>query len=175
MPKPGQRKPRRAPSFAQLLDRMPRAFRPRLHPKTLHTISLFQHINLDDIATGRADIHIVWDYAANVLCWHRVAHAIGRGTFEMNDQLAVATRLVQRYKQHGRVAFDGPDLQTARAGGAIMDQLATMVDEPTAVEASAWAQLEMERMRHQAAQEAAQQAPQQAAQPAQPHPQEATA
>ena len=138
---------RHRPPHDELLARLPRAFRPRLHPKTVREISLYQNINLDAITHGRADEQTMWDYAANALCWHRVAHAISAGQAEMDAQLQVATRLIERWGRHGRVAFDGPDLQHARDGVVIMDQLAELVDEPTALEASAWALKTMETMR----------------------------
>lgn len=133
-------RPRHTPSQAHLLARLRRALAPRKLPASkVSQISLYQHINLDAIANGTADSALMFDYVANALCWHRVAQRLGIGEAEMDAQLQVATRLVQRFKRHGRVAFDGPDLQAARLGVMVVDQLAETADEATAVEASTWA------------------------------------
>ena len=64
----------------------------------------------------------------------------------MADQLRLATRLVERYGRTGRVLFDGPDYQLAKLGTGYMDDLAELVDHPTAVMAANWSEAQLQRM-----------------------------
>lgn len=129
-----------------LLDRMPRAFRPRLRTDQLRDLGLAHVENLDAIATGQAEASMVWDYTSSVLCWWKVAQLLATGQPEMDEQLEVATRLVERYSRTGRVLFDGPDLSTARRGVVVMDLLAELVDQTTAMTAAEWSEREINRM-----------------------------
>lgn len=131
---------------ALLLSRMPRAFRPRMRADQLRALGLAHIENLDAIATGQADAPMVWDYTSSVLCWWKVAQLLGTGLPEMNEQLEVATRLVERFFKTRRVLFDGTDLQIARRGVMVMDQLAEIVDQPTAIVAAEWSEREINRM-----------------------------
>lgn len=137
---------RRRPRKAELLARMPRAFRPKLRPDQLRDLGLAHIENLDAIATGQAEPSMIWDYVGGVLTWWKVAQALGVGQPEMDLQLEVATRLVERFGRTNRVLFDGPDLQLARTGVVVMDMLAELVDYPTASAAADWAEHEVNRM-----------------------------
>lgn len=139
-------KHRRYPSRAELLARMPRAFRKRLDELQQRDLALYHNVNLDAIATGQAEASMLWDFLGGVLLWHRAAELLGVGVAEMAPQLEVATRLVERYSRTGRVAFDGPDYQLAKIGVRLMDELARLVDQPTAVAAADWSQAECDRM-----------------------------
>jgi|GEM_PF-2314688 len=129
-----------------LLDRMPRAFRPRLRTDQLRDLGLAHIQNLDAIATGQAEASMVWDYTSSVLCWWKAAQLLATGQPEMDEQLEVATRLVERYSRTGRVLFDGPDLAIARRGVVVMDLLAELVDQTTAMTAAEWSEREINRM-----------------------------
>jgi hypothetical protein len=130
------------PTRSELLARMPRAFRPRLDTLQRRDLALCHNVNLDAIATGQAEASMLWDFLGGVLLWHRAATLLGVGVDEMAPQLEVATRLVERYSHTGRVAFDGPDYQLAKIGVALMDELASLVDRPTATAAAEWSQVE---------------------------------
>lgn len=95
---------------AQLLARMPRAFRPKLKPDQLLDLGLCHVQNLDAIATGAAEPSIIWDYVGGVLTWWRVSRLLQLGMPEMDLQLEVAMRMVERLGRSGRVLFDGVDL-----------------------------------------------------------------
>lgn len=140
------KRPRRIPTTEQLLDRLPAGLRPKLSKPQLVALSTCNHVNLDAIATGKAQPSILWDFLGGVLMWHRAAELMGVGVAEMAPQLEVATRLVERYSRTGRVAFDGPDYQLAKYGVMVMDELAKGLDYPTAQAAAEWAQAECDRM-----------------------------
>lgn len=151
-----------------LLDRMPRAFRPRLRVDQLRDLGLAHIQNLDAIATGQADPPMIWDYTSSVLCWWKAAQLMATGVPEMDEQLEVATRLVERYSRTGRVLFDGPDLVIARRGVTVMDLLAELVDQATAIAAADWSEREINRMHIAAEQLRAQEASPLSAETAQP-------
>jgi hypothetical protein len=134
------------PTRNDLLARMPRAFRPRLDALQRRDLALCHNVNLDAIATGQAEASMLWDFLGGVLLWHRAATLMGVGAAEMAPQLGVATRLVERYSRTGRVAFDGPDYQLAKIGVKLMDELASLVDRPTAIAAAEWSGAECDRI-----------------------------
>lgn len=141
------KKPRPQPDKAQLLARMPHfAPRPKLRHEQIVDLGLCYHANHEAIVLGSADTEVMWHFVESVLTWWKVAQALGAGMAEMDEQLEVATRLVERWSRTGRVRFDGPDLQLARLGVGYMDDLAGLVDMPTAMAASTWSNAEVNRM-----------------------------
>ena len=124
----------------------PRGLRPKLKPDQLRDLGLAHNENLSAIADGSAEPSMIWDYVGGVLTWWRVSQLLQIGEPEMCLQLEVATRLVERFGRTRRVRFDGPDLQLARTGVIVMDQLAEIVDRPTAVVAADWSEAEVNRM-----------------------------
>ena len=141
----------RRPTAAQLLARMPRAFRPKLKPDQVRDLGLCHVQNLDAIATGAAEPSMIWDYAGGVLTWWRVSRLLQLGMPEMDLQLEVATRLVERFGRTGRVLFVGVDLQAARTGVMVMDMLAEIVDRATAIAAADWSEIEVNKLARVAA------------------------
>lgn len=129
-----------------IVPQPPRGLRAKLDAGQVRTLSLFHVVNLDAIARGDADDSILWDMARAVLTWHRAAELCGRGEPEMREQLHLVERLIQRYSRTGRVAFDGPDYQLAKAGLEVMDQLAREVDRQDAIAATEWAEREVNRL-----------------------------
>ena len=141
------RKPRHQPDKAALLSRMPHlAPRPKLRHDQIIDLGICHHENHDAIVLGSADTEVMWHFVESVLTWWSVAQALGAGVAEMDEQIEVATRLVERWSRTGRVRFDGPDLQLARLGVGYMDDLAGLVDLPTALAASTWSNAEVNRM-----------------------------
>lgn len=124
----------------------PRPRPPMLAPDQLRDLSLCHHANLDAIATGTAEPSMLWDYTGGVFTWWKASRLIGQGEPEMDLQLEVATRLVERFGRHGRVLFDGPDLQLARDGVVVMDLVAQACTLAQATEAADWSEREIRRM-----------------------------
>lgn len=124
----------------------PRGLRPRLTRAQLLDLGIAHVSNLDVIARGEAGEPMLWDYAGAVLTWSRVAIMLDRGVTEMAEQCGLAARLIQRYGRTGRVLFTGTDYQIAKAGLDVMDQLAELVDRPTAIAAANWSERKVEQM-----------------------------
>jgi hypothetical protein len=125
----------------------PRGLRPCLTRDQILDLGLVHIVNLDRIASGDADEDVLWDIAAAALTWSRVAILLDRGVPEMAEQLGLATRLVQRFGRTGRVLFTGTDYQLAKRGVDVMDQLAQVVDRPTAIAAANWSERKVAQMR----------------------------
>lgn len=124
----------------------PRGLRPKLAKDQVLDLGLVHAVNLDAIAKGQADEAMLWDWVGGVLTWSKVAELLQIGVDEMNEQLGLATRLVERYGRTGRVAFDGPDYQLAKVGMDVMDQLAERVDRHTANVAADWSEAKVNEM-----------------------------
>jgi hypothetical protein len=138
-----KRHPRRVPSRAELLSKMPRGLRPMLKADQQRDLELLHLVNIDAIASGSAEPAILWDWVGGVLCWWRAAMLLQVGEPEMVDQLHVARRLVERFARTGRVLWTGPDYQAAKEGIVVMQQLAQACDKPTAMAAADWAEMEV--------------------------------
>ena len=141
---------RRQPTKAELLERMRvtsalRSTKP-LRRDQLTDLSLCHHQNLDAVCSGQAQPEIMWHLAESVFTWWKVAELLQTGLPEMDVQLEVVARLCERWSRTGRVLFDGRDMQLARDGVAVMDQLAELVDMATAWRAVEWSQREVARM-----------------------------
>lgn len=137
---------RRPASRAELLARMPRAFRPKLDASQRRDLGLCHISNLDSIARGEAVEQNLWDWAGAVLTWSKAAELFGSGIEEMAQQRELVARLVNRYRETGRILFSGPDYQLAKEGVEIMDALADAIDRPTAVRAADWGETTLNAM-----------------------------
>ena len=144
-------KPRRVLSKSELLERGPACFRRKLDRQQLRDLAICHITNLDAVARGDAGPEILWDIVGGALTWHRVAATMGVGEPEMDEQTAVATRLLERWQATGRVEWDSDDYALARRGVVVMDELALIVPLTIAVEASAWSTLELDRVSNAAA------------------------
>lgn len=137
---------KQAPRRPRWQPQPPRGLRPRLTPDQLLDLGLAHVVNLDAIAHGEADESLLWQWVGGVLTWSRVAILLDRGAPEMLEQVQLATRLVQRYGRTGRVLVTGTDYQVAKAGVALMDALARLVDRPTAIAAANWSEHKVAQM-----------------------------
>jgi hypothetical protein len=54
-------------------------------------------------------------------------------------------KLIEGFTTTGRIVFTGPEYQAAKLGVDLMDELARIVDRPTAVAAAEWSE---ERLQH---------------------------
>jgi hypothetical protein len=118
---------------------VPPAFRPRLTAEQRRDLVMVHHVNLDAIARGEGTVQLLWDWVGNLLAFSRMAHCMRLGEPEMNEQLELASRTIERFRRTGRVGWDGPDYQLAKAGCEVMEQLADRVDQFTAEAAVVWA------------------------------------
>lgn len=124
----------------------PRGLRPMLAKDQVLDLGLCHISNLDVIARGTATREVLMHWAESVLLWSRAAELAQAGVAEMAPQLALTTRLIERFERTGIVRFDGADYQLAKVGLDVMDQLASHVDRATAIAAAEWAEQRITQM-----------------------------
>jgi len=118
----------------------PRGLRPRLADDQVRDLAMVHLVNLDAIAKGLADESTLWHWVGGLFTWSRVATLLQTGEPEMELQLALATAVLDRYERTRRIGFSGPEYQQAKDGVVVMDQLAELVDRPTAIAAAEWSE-----------------------------------
>lgn len=118
----------------------PRGLRPKLDRQQQTDLALAHMVNLDAVVSGQADESLMWQLVEAVHTWSRVADLLGVGQDEMRAQLELVTRVVERFGRTGRVGFAGVEYQAAKLGVEVMDELAAIVDKPTALAAVAWSE-----------------------------------
>lgn len=119
---------------------------PKLTRDQVRALCLAHMTNLDQVAKGKADEALLWDMVGGVLLWSKVAEQLQADVDEMVEQLNLATAVVERYGRTGRVGFSGTEYQLAKRGVEVMDQLAEMVDKPTAEAAAEWSLARVQAM-----------------------------
>lgn len=124
----------------------PRCLRTKLQPDQVTDLALAHLTNLDLISKGQANEDEMWQMVAGVLTWSKAAELLGEGIPEMQAQLELATRVVERYGRTGRIGFTGLEYQAAKLGVDIMDALAISVDKVTAVAAAEWSELQVNKL-----------------------------
>jgi hypothetical protein len=133
----------------------PRGLRPMLDRSQLTDLALAHVANLDALARGQADTTTLWHVVEAAFTWSRAAQLLRTGEAEMAQQLAMLEGVVERYKRTGRIGLSGPEYQLAKAGVDIMDELARLVDVPTAVAAAAWSEARVDQIYAEMAAESA--------------------
>jgi len=149
------KRPRHVPTKAELVARLPRGLRPRLAADQKLDLAIVHHMNHELLRTGQADEQVLWQWVGGVLTFSRMADLLDCGVPEMERQTELAVSLLQRYSRTGRVGFAGPELQLALDGVQVMDELAKMVDRPTAVAAADWSEATVNHLAQLAADKAA--------------------
>lgn len=142
-------KRRRPLTRQELIERLAPGLRPKLNRQQLLELGICHLEQLDAVANGQAEASVLWDWVACMLTWWKVSRLLQVGMAEMDAQCDMVTRLTERWHRTGRVRFDGPDLQLARAGIGVMDDLAELVSLGQAKEAAAWSEIEVQRVRAQ--------------------------
>lgn len=125
----------------------PKGLRRKLDSGQQTDLAIAHLQNLDLISRGTATEDEVWHLVEQCLTWSRVAELLGLGQDEMAAQLEVATRVVERYGRTGKVGFSGVEYQAAKRGIDIMDELARLVDQPTASQACEWSERQVALLR----------------------------
>ncbi len=140
---------RQLQSRASTPGRMPAWLRPKppapppptkLTTPTLNDLSLANNANLDCMARGEGTPQLLWQIAGGVMTFHRIAQLIGHGEPEMARQGDLIHAVIDRYERTGRVGYSGPEYQQAKEGVLVMELLAELVDEPTAIAAAEWSE-----------------------------------
>lgn len=134
MPKPTSRQVTAPPG---------RFFRLHLHPRRVLMLKLLHNGLLDTIARGEGTEVSLWELAAMALTWSRTAEILGEGEAQILPMLELATRMVTRWRDTGRVAFEGDEYEVACQGTMVMDELAARTDAATATAATYWSEAQL--------------------------------
>ena len=129
------------------LPMAPKGLRAPLFPETRTALAIAHLQNLDLVSRGTATEDELWHLVEQALTWSRVAELLGLGEPEMAAQLELATRVVERYARTGRIGFSGLEYSAAKRGVDVMDELARLVDQPTASQAVAWSEAQVAGLR----------------------------
>jgi hypothetical protein len=140
-------KRRRVKGQTELLARLVPGLRPQLTASDRVALGICHIETLDAIATGKADVALLWDWIETTLTWLKAAELIQQGVPEMLQQLDLVTRVAERQAATQRVLFTGPDYQIAKAGVDVMDQLARVTDKANFAIAGAWAAAKTREMK----------------------------
>lgn len=124
----------------------PRGLRPRLDAGQVIDLSICHNSNLDSIARGDANDTTLWQWAGAVFTWSKVAEVLEAGVPEMEAQLTLTAAVIERFTATGRIVFTGPEYQLAKDGVCVMDQLAEIVDRPTALMAATWSEAKLQAL-----------------------------
>lgn len=137
---------RRPLSRSELIDRLPRALRPKLSSDQVRDLGLAHMVNLDAIAKGQATEDTLWQWVGGLLTWQKAALLLELGMPEIEPQLHLATAVINRYAKTNKIAFTGPEYQLAKTGVLVMDALAESVDRATAIAAADWSERRVQQL-----------------------------
>ncbi|MBN8493415.1 MAG: hypothetical protein J0M00_18560 [Burkholderiales bacterium] len=124
----------------------PRGLRPKLDKGQLFDLSMAHNQNVDAVAKGDANETTLWHLVESAYTWSRAAELLHFGELEMTQQLHMLEGVLARYHRTRRIGFSGPELELARDGVVVMDQIAAQCDRPTALAAVAWSEARIERI-----------------------------
>ena len=140
----------------RILNPVPPWLRKRLTRTQVLDLALVHWQNLDQLAKGEGDEALLHQVAGGIYTWSRVAELLHRAdsrfepaVTEMQAQLELAKRLIDRYRATGRVIFTGTDYQDAKRGCDVMDELAKIVPHETAVAAAEWSEQRINQLASQ--------------------------
>lgn len=124
----------------------PRGLRPRLDAGQVRDLGICHLEQLDAIARGQATEDTLWQWAGAVFTWSKVAEVLEAGVPEMEAQLTLTAAVIERFNATGKILFTGPEYQLAKDGVCVMDQLAEIVDRPTALMAATWSEAKLQAL-----------------------------
>jgi len=114
------------------------------------------HWNLFDlIRTGSADSGTLWDWIETGFTYSQMMRLLAEDGTEFTDeavtaladQIACYEDVIARYRNTGRVGFNGQQLNIARAAAHVMDALIDMDRHGIAVKAAQWSIEQMVKIR----------------------------
>lgn len=105
---------------------------------------------LQDIHTRNAEQlcdapnpNVMWQWAAGLLTWSYVAARLEVGEAEIDPQLALATRVIKRFRDTGVVTLDAQEKLLMLHGAHICDALVRETPEALAIEAAHWSEAQI--------------------------------
>lgn len=86
---------------------------------------------------------VMWRWAAGLLTWSYVAARLEVGEAEIDPQLALATRVLERFRETGVVTLDAQEKLLMLHGAHICDALVRETPEALAIEAAHWSEAQI--------------------------------
>ncbi|MFD2451763.1 hypothetical protein [Ideonella paludis] len=83
-------------------------------------------------------------WAEGLLLWHYVSIRLGCGEVEMEEQLTLATAILQRFGVTGHVSLTKEELSLAKLGVQVCDALVDETSLALAEDAALWAETQIQ-------------------------------
>lgn len=137
---------------------LPKFWRPKTPPATIRTARIVHWDLVDRFTKGAATRDDLWDWIETGFTYSQMMRMLAEDGAEFTDEAmqAIAAQLesypavIARSNRTGRIAFTGPELQTARAAAEVMDGLIGMDRHGIALRAAQWSQTQMDKLRGKA-------------------------
>lgn len=139
----------------QQLAQMPKWWVPKLDAGQQLDAKVIHWDLIDRFTTGTANVGDLWDWIETGYTYSQIMRlhmedgteftpeAIGA----ISDQIDIYGSVISRFRIHGRVAFNGPELCIARAAAHVMDGLIEIDRHGIAVKAAHWSIAQMDKIR----------------------------
>jgi hypothetical protein len=139
----------------QTYPNIPKFWQPKVPPNVQTTAQIIHHDLIASFITGKADESILWDWVEAGLTYSEMMRLMQvDGTeFTPESQMAITELLeiqpavVKRFRVTGRVGFSGTELNVARAGAFVMDELITLDRHGIAWAAREWSNAEIVKIK----------------------------
>ena len=134
---------------------LPKFWRPKITTGQMLDARIVHNDLVDRLAHGTATVGDLWDWMETGFTYSqmmRLLHADGVA-FTVEAEIAIVLQLdsyegiCERLRRTGKVGLSGPELTTAKAASAVMDELIALDRHGIAVRAAEWSEQQMARLR----------------------------
>jgi hypothetical protein len=133
----------------------PKFWQPKIPPTVQSTAQIIHHDLIASFISGAADESILWDWIEAGLTYSQMMRLLQADGVQFTPEsqavivelLEIQPAVVKRFKDTGRVGFTGTELNIARAGAYVMDELVTMDRHGIAWAARQWSNAEMVKIK----------------------------
>lgn len=134
---------------------LPKFWRPKLAPAQCLSAKIVHWDLVDRFVNGTATYIDLWDWIETGFTYSQIMRLLAEDGTEFTPeaesalagQLDIYLNVIARYRTTRRVAFNGPELNIARAAAHVMDGLIDMDRHGIALKAAMWSIEQMSRIR----------------------------
>lgn len=138
-------------------DDLPKFWRPKLQADQQIDAKVTHWDLVGRFTSGAATVEDLWDWIETGFTYSQMMHLLAKDGLEFTyeaqaalaEQLGIYEAVIARYRTTGRVGFNGPQLQIARAAAYIMDGLIELDRHGIAVQAAQWSIEQMAKIRRE--------------------------